>query len=345
MVAAAAWLGAMPAIAADTSPETREVITHFFVPASDRGSLGTQTVIGNSRAYTVKTGDTFLELARKFDLGYNELVAGNRGVDPWVPPEGSTIVLPTEWILPRAGHSGIVVNIPEMRLYYYMPSPRKGAKSSMVITYPVGLGRLDWQTPQADFRIRGKTENPTWVIPESIRAERARDLGKSEKSIPGGRADNPLGRHRIELTLPSYAIHGTNRSWGVGMQVSHGCVRLYPEDIAALFPLVLVGSPGRFTYEPVKIGVRRGRVMVEVHEDVYGLEPWPWLKARELVEEMGLGAYVDPQLLEAAVEAESGIPTDVSYVEWPEAELGEALEYDERGNLIEDGDNGENPGR
>ncbi|MEE8310907.1 MAG: L,D-transpeptidase family protein, partial [Candidatus Binatia bacterium] len=202
----------------EAEPEPRQVVTHFFVAEGE--ATGQQTVVGNSQVHVVAPGETFLDISRGADVGYNELVAANPLIDPWVPPTGSDAILPTEWILPRGDHVGLVLNIPEMRVYYYLPSPRAGGKSSMVVTYPVGLGRQEWQTPQGQFRIRGKTRNPAWVIPESIKAERIADYGSTESVIPGGHPENPLGKHRLELTLPSYAIHGTNKNWGIGMQVS-----------------------------------------------------------------------------------------------------------------------------
>jgi L,D-transpeptidase ErfK/SrfK len=317
----------------EKDPPPRQVVTHFFV--GDTGKIaGQQSVVGTSRGYKVRKGDTFLDIAREYDLGYNELVEANRGIDPWVPAVGKEILLPTEWVLPRGVKGGLVLNIPEMRFYYYIPSPRSGGKSSMVITYPVGLGRQDWQTPQASFRIRGKTRNPAWVIPESIKAERLADDGATDSVIPGGHPDNPLGKFRLELTLPSYAIHGTNKNWGIGMQVSHGCVRMYPEDIEAFFPLVRVGAEGHFTYQPVKLGIRRGRIMVEVHEDIYGVAPWPWMLAKELVDEMEVERYVDKERLEAAVAAASGVPTDVSYTDWPVPAKINPIEFDEQGNPV-----------
>jgi lipoprotein-anchoring transpeptidase ErfK/SrfK len=329
-----AWPLRASAEEADTDYPPRQVVTHFFV-GSNGEIAGTQTVIGDSRLHTVKAGETFLDIARRYDVGYNEMIAANPHVDPWIPDAGSELVIPTEWVLPRGDYEGLVLNIPEMRLYYYVPSPRAGGKSSMVITYPVGLGRKDWETPQAEFRVRGKTRNPAWVVPESIKAEHMKQYGESEDVVPGGDPENPLGKYRIELTLPSYAIHGTNKNWGIGMEVSHGCVRMYPEDIAAFFPLVQVGTKGRFVYQPIKVGIRRGRVMVEVHEDIYGVAPWPWMLAQELVEEAGLKRYVDANRLEAAVEAANGIPTDVSFVDWPKPEPAEAIKFDEHGDPVE----------
>ena len=219
--------------------------------------------------------------------------------------------MPTEWVLPRSEYRGIVVNIPEMRLYYFHPT-RKPEEGVLITTYPVGLGRDDWRTPQGRFKVIGKTENPTWNIPQSIREERIREKGFSETSIPGGSPDNPLGKYRIELTLPLYTIHGTNIPWGVGMQVSHGCVRLYPEDIEHFFPMVPKGTQGEFTYQPVKIGVRDGDIYAEVHRDIYGLTPGPYQEARRLLEERGWTSLVDLNRLQRAIEEESGVPMIIS---------------------------------
>jgi lipoprotein-anchoring transpeptidase ErfK/SrfK len=338
LILATTWPGAakatdpQPGVLPDPAP--RQVVTHFF--SAGTGDLSTvQTVIGSSRLYRVKTGETFLDIALGEDLGYNELVAGNPGVDPWLPEPGSEVLLPSEWILPRGGFEGIIVNIPEMRLYFFVPSPRSDAQSSMVVTYPVGLGQQDWQTPQGEFRIRGKTRNPAWVLPDSIKQQRIRDFGSSEEVVPGGHPDNPLGRYRLELTLPTYAIHGTNKTWGVGMQVSHGCVRMYPADIAALFPMVPVGAKGHFVYQPIKVGLRAGRVMIEVHEDIYGVMPWPFMLAQDLLKEMGLEQQIDRQRLEAALEAATGIPTDIGHVSWPSLVEAASVTFDATGNPVE----------
>jgi len=269
------------------------------------------TVIGQTRTYRIRKGDTLIDLARYYGLGYNEIVEANPGIDPWVPPAGATILLPTEWVLPCCTYEGIVVNIPEMRLFYYRRS-RGDPHTTMVQTYPVGLGRDDWRTPSGKFRIRGKTVNPQWNIPESIRQEHIKERGDPRKFIPGGDPDNPLGKYRFELTLPLYGIHGTNIPWGVGMQVSHGCVRLYPEDIERLFPLVPVGTPGEFAYQPVKVGTRGGVVYVEVHEDIYGYTPAVYRGAVEALERRGLMARVDDNLLQAALTGSAGMPVRVT---------------------------------
>jgi L,D-transpeptidase ErfK/SrfK len=281
-----------------------------FKVATQKG-IPVDTVIGKARTYRVREGDTFLDIARYYDLGYNEIVDANPGVDPWVPPVGTTIVLPTEWILPCCSYEGLVVNIPEMRLYLYRRTP--GNTGTLIVdTLPVGLGRDDRRTPRGRFTVRGKTVNPTWIIPQSIRAEHIEETGDTRTKIPGGDPDNPLGKYRLELTLPRYTIHGTNIPWGVGMQVSHGCARLYPEDIERLYPLVPVGMRGEFTYQAVKVGTRGGATYAEVHRDIYRYVPKLRGAALAALKRRGLGGQIDETALSTALREERGIPVQVS---------------------------------
>jgi len=268
-----------------------------------------RSVVGSRRFYKAEKGDTLLDIARFYGLGYNEIEQANPEVDPWLPDEAGSILLATEWVLPSVAKRGVIVNIPEMRLYHFFDDPDGSGK---VATYPVGLGRDEWRTPKGPFKIQGKTKNPTWVIPESIRQERIREKGLSERSIAGGDPRNPLGKFRLELTMPGYRIHGTNQTYGVGMQVSHGCVRLYPEDIEKLFGNVKVGSPGEFIYQPVKVGARDGRIFVEVHPDIYTLLPGLYGEAKRLLGERGWAGFVDSAKLRRAVETQDGVPTDVT---------------------------------
>lgn len=309
----AALVAALPSLAGarqwkeeDFWPRTYK--SYSFTPP---GSPDEHTVIGETLIYQPEKGDTFFDLARYFDLGYNELVDANPGVDEWIPGHfDKPVLVPQEFILPYGTYNGIVINIPEMRLYYYR-SAGKGAFKT-VITFPVGLGREEWKTPIGKFTVREKTVNPTWVIPESIRKERIAEKGYSETMIPGGHPSNPLGKYRMRLSLDLYGIHGTNIPWGVGMLVSHGCVRLYPEDIEKLYPLVPVGTPGAFVYQPVKVGMRDGRVYVEVHKDLYGMKPGMYRETVRMLEQRGLIDLVDEEKLREAVLAQSGVPTDVS---------------------------------
>src|SRR5579875_1128037 len=271
-------------------------------------------IIGDLMTYRIKKGDTLLDIGRFYDLSGKEVSDANNHMDWWSPPVGKQIVLPTEHILPDAKPDGIVMNIPEMRVYYF-PRAQKihgvAASQRVVYTFPVGLGRMDWRTPIGTFKVRGKTKNPTWVVPEDIYEEHLERDGEAEHVIPGGDPDNPLGLYRLELTLPEYALHGTNVPWGVGMEVSHGCVRLYPEDIEALFKMTPVGTPGEFVYQPVKFGWRGDQLYVEVHDDLYARYPGLWQHTLNEASRRGLTDKIDMHALEKAVEAKSGVPTPI----------------------------------
>jgi L,D-transpeptidase ErfK/SrfK len=287
------------------------LIARPFTLPEKPGDLSAQTIVGSPRQYTLQKKDTLLDIARYLDLGYNEVTGVYPDMDPWLPPFGETIELPTFWILPQSGYEGIVVNIPEMRLYYFPPRD-KGTTQRIVVTLPVGLGREDWPTPIAKFKINGKTLNPVWVIPESIKKERMAEKGWSEDFIPAGSPDNPMGKFRIDLTLPLYKIHDTNNPWAVGRLVTHGCIRMYPEDIQQFFNVVRVGGPGEFVYQPVKLGVLNGKVYAEVHEDIYKIVPDLWQEAQKIVQENGWTDLVDPRLLLKALMAKTGMPVDVT---------------------------------
>jgi L,D-transpeptidase ErfK/SrfK len=285
-------------------------IPSYTVEVDGRGKP-TETVIGKVETYTVRKGDTFLDIARYYDLGYNEIVDANPGIDPWVPKEGTEITLPTRFILPCCSYEGVVMNIPEMRLYRYERS-EISPDTMTVHTYPVGLGRDDWKTPKRTFRVSNKTVNPRWDIPESIRREHIAERNDHRRSIPGGDPDNPLGKYRLKLSGTSYAIHGTNVPWGVGMLVSHGCVRLYPEDIERLYPQVDVGSRVDFVYQPVKVGTHDGIAYVEVHRDVYKYSGSLDATAKRALSKQDLDERIDRGVLKAAVEDLHGVPVQVS---------------------------------
>ena len=294
----------------DESVFMGKVTPAYSIPTPVKGRA-TETVIGQVRTYRIRKGDTLLDVARYFSLGWNEIIDANPYIDPWVPPAGSTILLPTEWVLPCCTYEGVVVNIPEMRLFFFHRS-KENPGTTMVHTFPVGLGRDDWRTPTGKFKIRGKTLDPQWNIPESIRKEHIAERGDSRTFIAGGDPENPLGRHRIELTLPMYGIHGTNIPWGVGMQVSHGCVRLYPEDIERLFPLVPIGAPGEFAYQSVKVGMRDGVVYLEAHRDIYGQAPAQYREASAAFSRAGLSDRLDESAVLRALEDTTGMPVRVT---------------------------------
>ena len=223
-------------------------------------------MFGENETITAFGEDTLPDLARRYSLGYEEIQRANPGVDVWLPGEGTTILLPGQRLLPQGPHEGIVVNLPEHRLYYY-PKVKKG-ETPYVITYPVSIGKMDWSTPLGKTRIVDKRKNPTWTPPDSVRKEHA-ERGDPLPPVVKAGPDNPLGAYAMRLALPgAYLIHGTNNPIAVGMAITHGCIRMYPEDIEALFPEVPVNTPVWLINEPVKVARVNGQVWLEVHPPV-----------------------------------------------------------------------------
>lgn len=230
---------------------------------------GRDSVIGEIQYVTTRYEDTLLEIGRRYGVGYKEIVAANPGVDPWLPGEGTKIVIPTQYILPDAPREGIVVSLAEHRLYYYPPA--KPGEPRVVKTYPISVGKMDWKTPLGVTRIIQKRERPTWYPPESVRREHAREGTPLPRAVPPG-PDNPLGNYAMRLDIPggAYLIHGTNRPEGVGMQVTHGCIRMFPEDIEELFKLVPLNTKVRLIDTPYKMGWRGDELFIEVHAPLEG---------------------------------------------------------------------------
>jgi L,D-transpeptidase ErfK/SrfK len=230
----------------------------FALPAS--GS----DVVGEIRTARIDEKDTLLDIARRHGLGYEEITNANPGVDAWLPGAGTDVLVPKRRLLPRAPREGIVINLPEHRLYWF-PRAAPG-ETPMVWTFPVSIGKMDWNTPLGTTRIVSKIKDPTWTPPKSVREEHARRGDFLPAVVPAG-ADNPLGRYAMRLGIPggAYLIHGTNRPAGVGMQVTHGCMRLYPEDIEKLFGLVAVNTPVTIVNQPYKWGWHDGELLIEVH--------------------------------------------------------------------------------
>lgn len=218
---------------------------------------------------TVAAGpeDTLIDIAKAQGLGYDEIRAANPAVDSWMPREGTSVVLPKLYLLPMAPREGIVINVSEMRLYYY-PKPKKGEAATVEI-YPVSVGRGDWNTPIVTTRISSKVVDPVWTPPKSIKAEHAADGDPLPNVVRAG-PDNPLGKYALRMTLPSYLIHGTNKAFGIGMQVTHGCMRLYPEHIERLYKVVPVGTPVRIVNQRYKSGWHQGVLYLEVHPPLEG---------------------------------------------------------------------------
>lgn len=227
-------------------------------------------VVGALATITAREEDTLVDIARRHGLGYHDIVRANRGVNVWVPGEGTEVVLPTRFILPPGPRQGIVLNLPEYRLYYY-PEPADG-EPAYVMTYPISIGRMDWDTPLGATSVISKVRNPSWYTPQSVRDEHAADGRPLPRIVPPG-PQNPLGKYAMRLGLPGYLIHGTNRPAGVGMRVTHGCIRMFPEDIEFLFPNVDVNTPVRIINEPVKLGWFGNELVMEVHPVLESSEP------------------------------------------------------------------------
>ena len=239
-------------------PGTRANAESFPLPA-----IGSD-VIGELRTAETGQRDTLLDVARANGLGYEEITNANPGVDAWLPGAGTTIVLPKRRLLPQAPREGIVINLPEHRLYWFPPAI--AGEQPVVWTFPVSIGKMDWNTPLGTTRIVNKIKDPTWTPPPSVREEHARRGDLLPAIVPAG-PDNPLGRFAMRLGIPggAYLIHGTNRPAGVGMQVTHGCMRLYPEDIERLFEMVPVNTPVLIVNQPYKWGWHDGELLIEVH--------------------------------------------------------------------------------
>lgn len=215
-------------------------------------------IVGQVQTITAEYEDTFVALARKYDIGYYEIVDANPGIDPWIPGTGTEISIPTKFLLPAVPRKGIVINLAELRLYYYSPDGKT------VTTHPVGIGSEIWPTPTMDAKIVAKAKDPIWTVPESIMKEHE-DEGETIDSIVPAGPDNPLGKYAMRLSTAGYLIHGTNRPIGIGRRVTHGCIRMYPEDIERLFKIVPINTSVRIIHEPVKVGTSNGDIYVEAH--------------------------------------------------------------------------------
>jgi L,D-transpeptidase ErfK/SrfK len=272
-------------------------------------------LIGQVRVVGARHEDTLLDIARRGGLGYNEIRMANRGVDPWMPGEGTRVTLPTQRILPKAPREGIVINLPEMRLYYFPPA--KG-DFRQVVTYPLSIGRYDWRSPLGVTKITQKVPNPSWTPPESIRIEHAERGDILPPVVPAG-PDNPLGQYALRLGFQGYLIHGTNRPYGIGMQVTHGCLRLYPEHIEALFGQVTSGMKVTFVSQPFKIGQAFGVTYLEVHpplEEEQGRKAGALGEISRLLAERGVStAAVDWVTVRRELDTPRGMPVPITHVD------------------------------
>ncbi|MFO1351993.1 MAG: L,D-transpeptidase family protein [Gammaproteobacteria bacterium] len=273
-------------------------------------------VIGEIRVVHARHEEDLLDIARANGIGYNQIIQANPGVDRWLPGEGTAVVLPNRHILPAAPRQGIVLNIPEMRLYYY-PRPRPGEKP-VVITHPVSIGRMDWKTPLGKTSVVAKQKDPVWTPPAAIKAEHAANGDFLPDVVPAG-PDNPLGAYALRLGVPGYLIHGTNKPFGIGMRVTHGCIRMYPEDIETLFEQVPVGTPVYIINQRVKAGWLAGTLFMEAHapleEEEIPSEAATLEDAMQVIDSKtgGNDDEVDTGAVHTAIEQASGLVVEITH--------------------------------
>jgi L,D-transpeptidase ErfK/SrfK len=260
-------------------------------------------VIGINKTYSIKDDESLIEIARKFDIGYNEITNANPALDPFVPGAGTSVKMPTSWVLPDvASHDGIVINLSEMRLYYFFTK----LGSTLVRTFPIGIGSEGTDTPEGNFRVIEKIERPSWNVPESIREKNP----KLPKVVPPG-PNNPLGSHALRLSSQGILIHGTNKPYGIGRRISHGCIRLYPEDIPKLFWLVPNGARVVIVRQPVKVGIKNNKIYIEIHKDKYSKINY-FNEAARLLRKKNLFEYINRDKFLSALREKKGIPVEIS---------------------------------
>ncbi len=280
----------------------------YILPPQD------QVMVGRLEALVIGRDTTLSDEARNHNVGFNEIRLANTGIDPWLPQKNSKILLPTQHLLPDAERRGIVLNVPEMRLYFY-PEPQAN-QLPVVVTHPVSIGRGDWETPLGKTRIINKQENPDWRPPESIRQEHLADGDYLPEVVAAG-PDNPLGAYALRLNIPGYLIHGTNKPYGIGMRVTHGCVRMYPEDIAEIFNQVEINTSVNIIHQPYKFGWFLDTLYLEAHplvdEDNIFIKDLVSLyrAVQKINQQLGGSKEVDWQDALRIASDPSGIPTPV----------------------------------
>ena len=251
-----------------------------------------QDVVGTVQIVKASKDDTLTDIARRFNVGYEEIVRTNPKIDPWLPGEGTEIVVPSQFILPDAPRTGVVINIPAMRIFYY-PPVKKGQRQ-VVFTHPIGIGKVGWRTPEGVTKIVRRQKDPTWRVPVSVRKEH-HENGEELEPVIGPGPDNPLGKYAFYLQWPSYLIHGTNKPAGVGLRSSHGCIRLYPEDIEQFFNMVPLSTQVRVVNQPFLFGWREGQLYMQPY-DVLEDDTRDWTKAQKKLLTASLAARLQQQL-------------------------------------------------
>ena len=256
---------------------------------------------GQSESDVVKDGETLLDIAYEHRLGYQAVVRLNAGIDPWIPESGTVVRLPTRFILPVAREEGLVINLPEMRLFDF--TVNDGPE-----VYALAIGDQADRSLIGEFRVGAKRKNPTWYVPASIKAERP----GHPATVPPG-PDNPLGSRWITIGNTSYGIHGTNVRWSIGREATHGCLRLYEDEIERLYDRVREGTRIQIVYQTIKWGRDGERLYLEVHPDLYGLQP-DLMAALGVPRALGLLETIDLEAVVSTLERARGVPVPVGTI-------------------------------
>jgi len=287
----------------EVDPARQAIQTHgFYLSRED-------SVVGRLAQVPVREGDTLLDIARHFGLGYQHIADANPDLDPWIPHAGAPVLLPLQFILPEAPRVGVVVNLAAMRLFYFSGSPQKPKLS----TWPIGIGREGRSTPLGIMSVERKTEHPTWYVPESIRRSHAQQGDPLPAVVPPG-PDNPLGDYALYLSKPSYLIHGTNKPFSIGLRASNGCVRLYPEDIERAFKEIPAKTPVVVVNQPYLLGWLNGVLYLEAHApfeeiDVKQAKANVLAKLRQIAKQRQ--TPLDWPKIEATLKQARGIPVPI----------------------------------
>jgi L,D-transpeptidase ErfK/SrfK len=291
------------------------VDTHMF-------TLGNpdDDVVGAVQITLASKEDTLPDIARRFNVGYEEIARANPGVDPWLPGAGRSIVVPTRFVLPDAPRDGIVINVAAMRLYYF--PPHKKGEPQVVYTHPIGIGKVGWSTPQGVTSVVSHVKDPVWRPSPALRKDHFNDNGEALPAVVMPGPDNPLGKFELTLGWRGFLIHGTNKPYGVGLRSSHGCIRLYPEDIEKIYAMVTNGTHVRVVNQPFLFGMHEQQLYLQAYS-VLEDDPRDWDHAQKKLLSHALAAHIQKTLQEsgsqmdwqsvaAITHAPRGIPVPVT---------------------------------
>jgi L,D-transpeptidase ErfK/SrfK len=276
----------------------------MYSSRADEAPRLSNAIVGREFQYIVLRGDSLTSVGARFGVAVSTLAATNGLSSSAFLKEGQKLQIDNRHIVPAFLANGIVINIPQRMFFYF--NQHDGIRA-----FPVALGRPDWPTPVGPFTIVGKRENPEWNVPESIQEEMLREEKTVTGCVPPG-PDNPLGTHWFRLSIPGYGIHGTIAPASIYHFLTHGCIRMNPDDIAAIFPEVMPGTPGRILYQRLLIAKVGARVFLEVHRDIYGKQPTPLPRLLEILRTHDLGSSLDWEKVKLLIEKQEGVAREVT---------------------------------